>query len=153
MRVSSCSASTWYATLDPSLDLAARMQGAASVEVASAVFHAGQHQRSRVELHARRIRGLGSDNERWLVMMRDLGPEELAVRQQLESERARRLVEYGGDILLLHDTEGRIVDVNHQATVQTGDTRDELLNLRIWDLDREARPGAGSGRGSPRVAR
>ncbi|HJV25996.1 MAG TPA: diguanylate cyclase [Aromatoleum sp.] len=136
-------AAPWYAKLDPSLDVAARMQGAASVELPTALFLTGQQDQSRVELHARRMRGLGSDDERWLVMMRDLAPGELAVRQQLESERARRLVEYGGDILLLHDTEGRIVDVNHQATVQTGYTRDELLNLRIWDLDREARPGAG----------
>ena len=141
--IRSGSSQTWYANLDPSLDIAARMQDAAAVDLSTAVFHLGEHLQSRVELHARRIRGAGSENERWLVVLRDLGPEELAVRQQLESERARRLIEYGGDILLLHDTEGRIVDVNHQATVQTGYTRDELLNLRIWDLDREARPGAG----------
>jgi diguanylate cyclase (GGDEF)-like protein/PAS domain S-box-containing protein len=136
-------AGAWFANLELSSELEARMNASGSLDLPAAVFHMGTRTQSRVELHARRIQGVGSEAERWLVVMRDLGPEELVVRQQLESERARRLVEYGGDMLLLHDTEGRIVDVNHQTTVQTGYTRDELLNLRIWDLDREARPGAG----------
>lgn len=134
---------SWYANLGLSRDLASRMHASGSLELATAEFRTGADVTSRVELHAKRISGVGADDEHWLVVMRDLGPQELDVRLQLESERARRLVEYGGDMLLLHDTEGRIVDVNHQATVQTGYTRDELLNLRIWDLDREARPGAG----------
>lgn len=133
----------WFEQLDPALDVTARMRGAAELRIATAAFRAGTPGELRVELVAQRLRSADADTGWWLVILRELGAEELAVRQQLETERARRLVEYGGDILLLHDTEGRIVDVNHQATAQTGYTRDELLNLRIWDLDRDARPGAG----------
>lgn len=133
----------WFAQLDPTLDIASRMRGSQSLQIATACFAAGPADTLRVELLARRLPGSVAPDGQWLVLLRELGADELDVRRQLEAERARRLVEYGGDILLLHDTEGRIVDVNHQATVQTGYTRDELLNLRIWDLDRDARPGAG----------
>lgn len=85
-------AGVWYGNLELSHELAARMQSSGSLYLSSAVFHLAGQTRSRVELHARRLRGVGSEDERWLVVLRDLGPEELAVRQELETERARRLV-------------------------------------------------------------
>ncbi len=53
-----------------------------------------------------------------------------------ESEQSFRcLVENAVDIFLLHNIEGRIIDVNLQASKHLGYTRDELLNLNINDID------------------
>ena len=52
--------------------------------------------------------------------------------------RFRRLVEHAGDSFLLHDLEGRIVDVNQTACESLGYSRDELLGLRIENIDAAA---------------
>ncbi|MGD8451834.1 MAG: PAS domain S-box protein [Phycisphaerae bacterium] len=49
-------------------------------------------------------------------------------------ERFRALVEQAGDALYLHDTQGRILDVNEVACKQSGYTRDELLRLHVQDI-------------------
>ena len=53
------------------------------------------------------------------------------------------LVDFAADIILLHDLSGRIVDVNSNGCVLLGYARDELLRMAVFDLDGEARVGAG----------
>jgi formate hydrogenlyase transcriptional activator len=56
----------------------------------------------------------------------------------LESEkRFQMLVEQAGDAFFIHDYAGKIIDVNRRACVSLGYTRDELLRMRIKDVDIE----------------
>ena len=54
-----------------------------------------------------------------------------------ESEaRFRTLVENAGDAFFLHGMDGRILDVNEWATKMLGYSREELLSMRVEDLDK-----------------
>ena len=56
--------------------------------------------------------------------------------QLAESEvRFRELVENAGDAFYLHDIEGRIIDANDRACESLGYTREELLELRMRDIE------------------
>jgi len=56
----------------------------------------------------------------------------------LDSERRfRMLVEQAGDAFFIHDEEGRIFDVNKRACETLGYERQELINMRISDVDIE----------------
>ncbi|MFN3485474.1 MAG: response regulator, partial [Planctomycetota bacterium] len=50
-------------------------------------------------------------------------------------ERYRRLVECASDALLVHDLEGRFVEINEQACRSLGYGRDELLRLSVSQID------------------
>jgi PAS domain S-box-containing protein len=52
-------------------------------------------------------------------------------------ERFRTLVDNAGDAFFLHDQHGRIIDVSRRACESLGYTRDELLSMRIQDIDVE----------------
>jgi PAS domain S-box-containing protein len=57
-----------------------------------------------------------------------------------ESERKfRMLVDQAGDAFFVHDYAGKIYDVNRQACETLGYSREELLNMRIIDIDIEIR--------------
>ncbi len=49
-------------------------------------------------------------------------------------EKYRALIEQSGEMLFLHDTEGRILEVNAATINQTGYTREELLNMEVFDI-------------------
>jgi PAS domain S-box-containing protein len=66
-----------------------------------------------------------------------------ACRQALDALRKsehkfRSLVEQASEELFLHDTEGRIVDVNSAAEHHTGYTRDALCTMSVFDIDPDA---------------
>lgn len=50
-------------------------------------------------------------------------------------ERFRTLVQHASDAFFLHDTEGRIIDVNQQACESLGYTREELLQMKVSDVE------------------
>ena len=50
-------------------------------------------------------------------------------------ERYRSLFEGINDVVFVHDSEGRILDVNDVACQRMGYTREEFLKLTIYDLD------------------
>lgn len=55
------------------------------------------------------------------------------------SERKfRSLVEQAGEMMFFHNSEGIILDVNQAAVNQTGYSRDELLNMSVYDIDPDA---------------
>ncbi len=58
---------------------------------------------------------------------------EVALRES--EERYRALIMQSADCLILHDREGRIIDVNTNACETYGYSRDELLSMRVSDLD------------------
>jgi PAS domain S-box-containing protein len=52
--------------------------------------------------------------------------------------RFRAILEQAADIILLHDLNGRIVDANRQACEKLGYAKNELLRMKISDIDPEA---------------
>ncbi len=56
-------------------------------------------------------------------------------------QRYRRLVENAGEIIVLHDSKGNIVDVNKLACETSGYTRDELLAMNVSDIDQGVSSG------------
>ena len=58
---------------------------------------------------------------------------ELALKES--EERFQRLVEYTPDALYLHDMDGNIIDVNHLACESLGYSKEELLTMKIQDIE------------------
>lgn len=60
-----------------------------------------------------------------------------AINEKLmeNEEKFRKLVNQSTDMLLLHDLNGNIIEVNNRSVQQYGYNRDELLNMNIRDLD------------------
>jgi PAS domain S-box-containing protein len=52
-------------------------------------------------------------------------------------EKFRALIEQASDAFMLHDDEGRFLEVNHEACESLGYTREELLGMHVYDV-REA---------------
>lgn len=65
---------------------------------------------------------------------------ELALRES--EERFRRLVEQAADGIIVHNLNGKILDVNEQACTSLGYTCEELLSLSIQDIEANYVPGA-----------
>lgn len=59
------------------------------------------------------------------------------VRQQLGSSQThyQNLIEQAGDGIFLHDSAGRLLDVNRQACESLGYSRKELLSMTVADID------------------
>lgn len=53
----------------------------------------------------------------------------------ISEQKFRAIIEQATDAMYLSDLNGNIIDTNHQACKSLGYTRDELLKLRISDLD------------------
>ncbi len=70
---------------------------------------------------------------------------EAALRET--QERLRRIIDQAADPLLVHDQDGRFVEVNRRACEVLGYTRDELLSLRVADIEVDRRPGTPDGDG------
>jgi len=56
---------------------------------------------------------------------------------QESEKRFRMLVEQAGDAFFIHDYKGRILDINLRASETLGYSRDELLQMNIFDVDLE----------------
>ena len=71
-----------------------------------------------------------------LVIGRDITQRKILEEKLSASElKFRGLVEQAAEMLFLHDPEGRILDVNQAAIDHTGYSREELLSMKVWDID------------------
>jgi PAS domain S-box-containing protein len=59
---------------------------------------------------------------------------------RISEERFRRLVEHATDAFFVHDLNGKIHDVNEGACVSLRYTREELLSMSLWQIDRDLTP-------------
>lgn len=83
-----------------------------------------------------------ADHETLLAcVIRDITERRNAERAVRESEhRYRQLVQNSADGILLHDVQGRLVDVNDRTVEMVGYTRDELLCMSMMELERDTLP-------------
>ena len=65
--------------------------------------------------------------------------EEALARSEI---RFRRLVEQAADAMLVHDLEGRFVDVNRRACESLGYAKEELLGMSVADVEVGHDPGS-----------
>ncbi|RLA36956.1 MAG: hypothetical protein DRR03_03200 [Gammaproteobacteria bacterium] len=78
-------------------------------------------------LVVRRRRELGAANRALQDEVDDRDRAEQALRQS--ETRLRQFIEYAGDAIFLHDTEGRLLSVNREACHALGYRHDELLEM------------------------
>ncbi|AFM23561.1 PAS domain S-box protein [Desulfomonile tiedjei] len=75
-----------------------------------------------------------------------------ADRKLRESEeRFRSLIEQASDAIFVHDFHGRFLEVNQQACISSGYSRDELLSLSVGDLDPDMEKRGDSSRFWPNL--
>jgi PAS domain S-box-containing protein len=74
-----------------------------------------------------------------MTSSRDITERKQAEKALQESEKKfRTLVDQAAQMLFLHDDEGHIIDVNQKTVAQLGYTREELLQMHVFDLDPDA---------------
>jgi PAS domain S-box-containing protein len=52
-------------------------------------------------------------------------------------ERFRALVEHASDGFVIHDMDGRLIEVNQQTCESLGYTREELLSMNVFDIEQD----------------
>ncbi len=78
---------------------------------------------------------------------RDITARKRAEKTLRESEeKFRTLVDQAADMLLLHDMDGNIQDVNQASVQQYGYTREELLAMKVGELDPDYEEREDAGR-------
>ncbi|MEI6077114.1 MAG: PAS domain S-box protein, partial [Verrucomicrobiota bacterium] len=71
---------------------------------------------------------------------------DISARKEMEQNllaseaRLRTYLHQAGDAFFAHDQAGRLLDVNERACTSLGYTREELLQLFVWDFDVDCQP-------------
>ena len=77
-----------------------------------------------------------------LALLLEDQQKRLDIKRQLalSEERFRSLFEQAGDAIFVSDFDGNLLDVNRAAQTTLGYSREELLHMRIQDVDPQAPP-------------
>lgn len=87
------------------------------------------------------IRNQADQITHYMALQEDITDRKLAEDALRESEsRFRQLVEQAADAIFVFNHAGEIQDVNQQSCESLGYTREELLQMTIYDLDKEIGP-------------
>ncbi|MDB5173103.1 MAG: putative Response regulator/sensory box histidine kinase, partial [Phycisphaerales bacterium] len=90
----------------------------------------------RVSINATFVRDASGRPTRRLAVVQDITEQQRAEEALRESEdRFRRLVDQSPDAIFVISDEGRFVNVNRAACQSLGYTREELLQLGVFDID------------------
>lgn len=54
--------------------------------------------------------------------------------------RLEALFEHSPDMINVHDTDGNLIDPNQQLCEKTGYDEEELIGMKVWDLDHQLKP-------------
>ena len=74
----------------------------------------------------------------WRLSLVDINEQKKAQAElTIREEKYRALLEQSLDMIFLHDLEGNFLEVNQAAVKSTGYSRDELLNMGVFDLHPE----------------
>lgn len=72
-------------------------------------------------------------------VLHDITERKRAEEELTDSEeKYRALIEQAVEMLFLHDLEGNLIDVNQAAIQMTGYSREQLLHMKIYDIDPDA---------------
>ena len=75
-----------------------------------------------------------------ICVLRDITERKKSEKNLKESEQKfRSLVEQAAEMLFLHDTKGQILDVNLASEKNTGYSKEELLQMTVFDIDPDAK--------------
>jgi len=100
-----------------------------------------------IELQSYVVRDAEGNIQYLWGMARDISARKAAECKLRDSEeRYRALVMQSSECLILHDPGGRIHDVNARACATYGYSRDELLRMKVSDLDPDYEDRADDGR-------
>ena len=81
---------------------------------------------------------------KFVKVAQDITEKKSTQKALLESDnKFRTLVEQAAEMLFLHDTDGRIIEINQAAAESTGYTQDELRHKTIYDIVPDARERRG----------
>jgi PAS domain S-box-containing protein len=89
--------------------------------------------------------GLPSDSDVRIIEMVTHTAATAIIKERAEKnlrgseERFRTLVEHASDAIFVHDTEGRLLDVNRSACESLGYSRKELLRMTVTDIQQDLR--------------
>lgn len=115
------------------------VSGRIGEDVAVAAMRAGAHDYIMKDNLARLAPAIEREVREAAVRRERGEAQRLLLRSE---ERYRRVVEQAADALFVHDLEGRFVDVNRQACISPGYTREELLGMSVVDVEVGIIPGS-----------
>jgi two-component system, cell cycle sensor histidine kinase and response regulator CckA len=99
---------------------------------------------SRIWLSTSKVPLHSSDGEIFgiLGVYEDITERKLAEDRLIRSEQKfRSILDQAAEVILLHDLQGRFLDVNQQACRSLGYSKEELLTMNFSDIDPEAIAG------------
>lgn len=87
-------------------------------------------------VNAKRHYDEDQDDNRYRGTISDITARRRAERQVRESEtKLRSILDNADDTIFLHDSDGRIIEVNNAATRNLGYSRDELLSMTVFEIE------------------
>lgn len=100
-----------------------------------------------IKLYSNVVRNTDGGIRYAIATVVDITRKKKADRNLLESEeKFRTLVDHAGDMLIVHDMEGNIVDVNAASINKYGYSREALLKMTVADLDPDYNDREDAGR-------
>lgn len=110
-------------------------------EIEYRLWHAPTQSWRWTEVNGVCLRDEAGNIRSWVGTHNDITEKKAAADAlQLSEARYRNFVDHATDGLFLQDAEGRVVDVNRQACVNLGRTREELIGMMPYEFDPDVTP-------------
>ncbi|WP_340098893.1 PAS domain S-box protein [Salinibaculum salinum] len=113
---------------------------AGSERVASAAISAGVTDYIRTKSGTAQSDSLADRIRDAVSTRQSAGDSERESRLEETTARLEALFENSPDMINVHDADGNIIDPNRQLCETTGYSREELTEMKVWDLDQTVDP-------------